>query len=91
MGAPYDPDGQLPRLRWTLFLTSLIVLGFSLVGGYWLSGRLMQPVQAITRAAQEINANDLTRRLNLGKQDELGALADTFDRMLDRLEDAFER
>ncbi len=51
----------------------------------------MQPVQAITHTAQEINANDLTRRLNLGKQDELGELADTFDRMLDRLEEAFER
>jgi signal transduction histidine kinase len=90
-GVPFDPGGQLPRLRWTLFLASLIVLGLSLAGGTWLTGRLLQPVQAITRAAQEINANDLTRRLNLGKQDELGELADTFDRMLDRLEAAFER
>jgi signal transduction histidine kinase len=90
-GAPFDPGEQLPRLRWTLFLASLIVLGLSLVGGTWLTGRLMQPVQAITRTAQEINANDLTRRLNLGKQDELGELADTFNRMLDRLEAAFAR
>jgi signal transduction histidine kinase len=91
LGATFDPAGQLPGLARSLVLASLIVLGLSLVGGYWLTGRLMQPVQAITRTAQEINANDLTRRLNLGKQDELGELADTFDRMLDRLERAFER
>jgi signal transduction histidine kinase len=91
LGAPFDPDGQLYDLGWTLLLASLTILAFSLVGGYWLTGQMMQPVQAITRTAQEINANDLTRRLNLGKQDELGELADTFDQMLARLEAAFER
>ena len=91
LGTPFDPDGQLSLLAWTLVLASSIVLGLSLLAGYWLTGRLMQPIQAITRTAQEISANDLTRRIRLGQQNELGELADTFDRMLDRLEDAFER
>jgi signal transduction histidine kinase len=91
VGTAFDPYGQLSSLALTLILTAFIVLGISLVGGYWLSGRMMQPVQDITRMAQEIHANDLTRRLSLRKNDELGELADTFDRMLDRLEDAFQR
>jgi signal transduction histidine kinase len=48
-------------------------------------------VQTITRAAQQISESDLHRRLRLARHDELGELAATFDRMLDRLENAFER
>jgi signal transduction histidine kinase len=51
----------------------------------------MRPVQTITRTAREIGETDLSRRLNLGAQDELGELADTFDGMLERLQAAFER
>jgi two-component system, OmpR family, sensor kinase len=64
---------------------------FSSVGGYWLASRATRPVQTITRTAQEISATDLHRRLNLRQRDEMGELAATFDRMLDRLEGAFER
>jgi signal transduction histidine kinase len=62
-----------------------------LAGGYWLANRAMRPVQRITHTAQEISATDLSRRINLGTEDELGSLADTFDRMLDRLQAAFDR
>jgi heavy metal sensor kinase len=46
----------------------------------------------MTRAAQQISADDLHRRLNLKlPNDEVGRLAVTFDQMLARLEDSFER
>jgi signal transduction histidine kinase len=51
----------------------------------------MRPVRLITRAAQSIGENDLSRRLRLKRRDELGELAATFDHMLDRLEAAFTR
>jgi signal transduction histidine kinase len=58
--------------------------------GWILSGRALRPAQSIARAAQEIQATDLSRRINLGgTQDELRELADTIDAMLDRLDDAF--
>ncbi len=61
------------------------------IGGYWLAGKALHPVKMITRAANEINATDLRRRLNLRRNDEFGELATTFDQMLGRLDAAFKR
>ncbi|GCE08508.1 sensor histidine kinase [Dictyobacter aurantiacus] len=61
------------------------------IGGYWLAGRALRPVKMITRMANEINATDLRRRLNLNLRDEFGELAATFDQMLGRLDAAFRR
>ncbi len=51
----------------------------------------MRPVRTITLAAREMSESDLSHRLNLNRNDELGELASTFDGMLMRLEAAFER
>jgi len=66
-----------------MFLLSVAV-------GWWVSGRALRPVEAITRTAQEIGATDLSRRIGAtGPRDELRTLADTIDGMLDRLDRAF--
>ena len=91
LGSPVDPNGQLPRLLFTLLLGVVLTMGFALVGGVWYASRAMRPVQTITQAAREIGETDLNLRLKLDRKDELGALADTFDEMLDRLQAAFER
>jgi len=59
--------------------------------GYWLATRAMRPIRAMTQAARDIEETDLSRRLNIHSQDELGELASTFDHMLSRLEAAFKR
>lgn len=91
LGGPVDPGGQLPRLALTLGLVYTLTLLVAFGGGYWLADRAMHPVQVITGTAREIGERDLSRRLHLGREDELGRLADTFDQMLDRLQRAFER
>lgn len=91
LGTPVDPTGQLHRLFLTLLVGGLGMLVIALAGGYWLADRAMRPVKTITQAAQQISETDLSRRLNLGRQDELGKLADTFDQMLARLQAAFDR
>jgi heavy metal sensor kinase len=61
-------------------------------GGWFLATNALSPIDRITRAAQQMSANDLHQRLNLKlPNDEVGRLASTFDKMLARLEDAFER
>lgn len=53
--------------------------------------RALSPLRDLAALASGIEASDLTRRLHREGDDELGALCATFDRMLDRLERAFER
>jgi signal transduction histidine kinase len=67
-----------------LFLASLGI-------GWVLSGRVLRPVSAIARTAEEIQSTDLSRRIQLGgPRDELRYLADTVDSMLARLDAAFQ-
>lgn len=72
-------------------LCALVVLFLvSLVVGWLVAGRVLAPIGRITGVAREIQATDLSRRIALrGPPDELKELADTFDAMLTRLDDAF--
>ena len=74
---------------------SAIALGFMAivsVGLGWLvAGRVLRPVHDMTATARRLSESNLHERIDLhGPSDELKALADTFDAMLDRLEAAFE-
>lgn len=75
--------------RFTLLAVGLLFL-LSIVVGWVMSGRVLKPVGEITTVAHEIQASDLSRRIDLqGPEDELKRLADTFDEMLERLDTAF--
>ena len=82
----------LRRLLTTLFAgTPLLVIAAAL-GSYFLTSRVLSPIDQITRTAQRISAEDLSTRLDLpDTHDEVSRLANTFDHMLARLEDAFRR
>ncbi len=68
-----------------LFLASLGV-------GWMVAGRVLAPIDRIIGVARDIQATDLSRRISLrGPPDELKDLADTFDGMLARIDDAFEQ
>jgi heavy metal sensor kinase len=85
-------DEPLAELLVALILTGPVVLLFAAAGGYLLAGRALRPVTTITDLAARIGADDLRSRLNLDlPDDELGRLARTFDAMLARVDDAFER
>jgi signal transduction histidine kinase len=79
-----------PLLAIWLFWGTIALL-VAAIGGYWLAGKVLQPVKMITLTANQINATDLRRRLHLQRRDEFGELAGTFDHMLARLEAAFKR
>jgi signal transduction histidine kinase len=88
IGLPLQSQALIPA---SLLPHAIILLLISILGGYWLASRALRPVRMITQMANEINATDLRRRLNLKRRDEFGALAATFDQMLARLEAAFKR
>jgi heavy metal sensor kinase len=85
-------DATMRQLSLLLMVAVPLTLLVASAGGLFLAGRALNPIDGITRAAAAIGADDLSQRLNLrGNQDEVGRLAATFDRMLDRLDRAFRR
>jgi heavy metal sensor kinase len=61
------------------------------VGGYLLVQRALRPVEHITRAAEQITQLNLSKRLPVAKSgDELEQLSLALNRMIARLDDAFQ-
>ena len=83
-------ERTLRNLR-TFSLAALAALFVaSLAVGWVIAGRVLTPIAHITSVAREIQARELSRRIELaGPDDELKRLADTFDSMLARLDLAF--
>jgi signal transduction histidine kinase len=69
------------------------LLDVALAALTWLFvGRTLRPVQAITDEVDEIGVSELARRVpDPGTKDEIGGLAQTMNRMLERLEQSVER
>jgi signal transduction histidine kinase len=80
----------LTKLRNYSFGALGVLFVASLGVGWVIAGRVLRPIGRITSVAREIQATDLSRRIELpGPDDELKQLADTFDAMLARLDAAF--
>jgi heavy metal sensor kinase len=90
-------SAPLARLRDALsgYLTTLLALvpvavALAAAGGFVVTGRALGPVRDMSRAARQITAEDLGRRLTRrGAEDEIDHLADTLNTMLAGLEAAF--
>jgi two-component system, OmpR family, sensor histidine kinase VanS len=63
------------------------LLVFGLLGGWFLAGRMLAPLDRITDATRVAATGSLAHRIRLpGRRDEFRELADAFDTMLARLE-----
>lgn len=72
-----------PRVAWAM----VFLLVFGLLGGWFLAGRMLAPLDRITDATRRAAEGSLSHRVRLpGRQDEFRELADAFDTMLARLE-----
>jgi signal transduction histidine kinase len=84
-------ERAIEQLRNYSFSALILLFIASLGIGWVVAGRVLRPIDRIAEVARDIQATDLTRRIRLGgPSDELRQLADTFDDMLGRLDDAFE-
>jgi signal transduction histidine kinase len=87
-------DNRNMMARFTMGLASAIpaMLALSALGGYFLSRRVLQPVDQITATLHSISIGNLSRRLPISHTgDELQRLAETCNQMLARLEGAVDR
>ena len=99
MGGGHSPREiyLLARHEYMELLRNYSLIGFAgliTIGGvaiYFLSRRMLKPVDYVSSLAARISSTNLKERINYqGPEDEIKHLADTFDDMLGRLESAFE-
>ena len=82
----------LSTLRLIILLIFPVSVAISLAVGYLIAGRVLAPITAITRKAEEIGAENLSERLPVADaDDELGRLATVFNQAFGRIEDSFGR
>jgi heavy metal sensor kinase len=76
-------------LRSGLIIGVPLSLLIALLGGWALASRALSPLEQLRQTAQSITATDLSRRIGLHRDDELGRLAGTLDGMIAGLDSAF--
>ncbi len=85
-------SATLSRLQEVLFLAIPLMLVVAAAGGIFLVNEALKPIIRMSATARGISATDLSRRIGYsGARDEMSELAETFDRMLDRLQESFEQ
>jgi two-component system OmpR family sensor kinase len=88
-----ERDRSLNTLSETLTVVSAITLVLAFGIGWLFSGIAFRSIRRLTETAKTIGEErDFTRRVAyFGPQDEVGRLATTFNEMLARLQDAYQR
>jgi two-component system OmpR family sensor kinase len=88
-----ERDRSLATLETTLIAAGLLTILIAFGIGWAFAGVTLRPIHRITQTAQTIGSeSDFTRRVDYcGPNDEIGHLATTFNSMLSRLQDAYQR
>lgn len=91
-GSLRHAEGMLKQVRFILFSALPTLLVLALAGGWFLARKALQPVDAMAEVARQIAAGDPSRRIPIHEcQDELSRLAETFNTMIQGMENAIQR
>jgi heavy metal sensor kinase len=87
-----DFDESLSRLLTVMAISIPTAFFLTLIGGYFLAKKSLKPVDQIRKAAVKISSSNLEEKIDVGgRRDELGKLAETFNDMIERLRESFQR
>jgi two-component system, OmpR family, sensor histidine kinase ArlS len=80
-------------LVWILGFSTILAVILSLLSGKWLSNLIMRPISNMINTMEDIERSGVPKKINImnNTKDELQTLANTFNRMIDRLEENFEK
>lgn len=80
-------------LLWILGVSSLLAVILSLLSGRWLANIIMRPITHMIQTMEDIERSGIPKKIIIHSEtrDELQTLANTFNLMIDRLEENFEK
>jgi signal transduction histidine kinase len=86
LGAIRATAGFVLRNVWQLLLAGAVSAVIALALARWLARGMTQPIRDMAKAAESLARGDYTGRVPVTTRDELGKLAETFNRMAGELE-----
>jgi heavy metal sensor kinase len=87
-----DFDETINKLLLIMIIGIPTSVSVTIVVGYFMAKKALRPVDQIRRTAIKISSSNLDERIDFaGRRDELSRLAETFNAMIGRLKDAFQR
>ena len=87
-----DFDETMRRLLIIMIISIPTSISVTVGVGYYMAKKALKPVDQIRKTAVRISSRNLDERIDIGRRkDELGRLAQTFNEMISRLKDAFQR
>ncbi|WP_259383726.1 methyl-accepting chemotaxis protein [Bacillus thuringiensis] len=80
-------------IEYAVFLSLVICIIVAIILAWWFSGKLVKPIQQIDTKLKELASQegDLTARLQVNSNDEIGAIATSFNKMLENLQHIINR
>src|SRR5262245_28707130 len=85
-----DLEREVSAARWRVWRTSLPVIALGFLGTFLLTGYLIKPLDSVVSGSQAIGAGKLDHRIPVVRRDEIGGLAEEFNRMARRLSELDE-
>ena len=83
--AALAPENNLPSINRSLIWSGLLAVGVAVIVTFFLSRRILAPVESLSKAAGALARGDFSRRVAASSRDEVGELGRTFNTMADEL------
>jgi len=86
-------DQSSLQIEYVVFLSLVICIIVAIILAWWFSGKLVKPIQQIDSKLKELSSQegDLTARLQVSSNDEIGTIATSFNKMLENLQHIINR
>ncbi|MDA2166706.1 methyl-accepting chemotaxis protein [Bacillus pacificus] len=86
-------DQSSLQIEYVVFLSLVICIIVAITLAWWFSGKLVKPIQQIDSKLKELSSQegDLTARLQVSSNDEIGTIATSFNKMLENLQHIINR
>ncbi|MED2036881.1 methyl-accepting chemotaxis protein [Bacillus wiedmannii] len=86
-------DQSSLQIEYVIFLSLVICIIVAIILAWWFSGKLVKPIQQIDSKLKELSSQegDLTARLQVNSNDEIGTIATSFNKMLENLQHIINR
>jgi len=83
-------ESDLQQIQRVLWLSFIFLTGISFVSGYFIAGRLLNPIKKINKTTREINSHNLDQQIHhQDTGDEISEMINNINSMIQRLNEAF--